>query len=162
MVTSLLLPVQSCHYISHVCWSSAILTYICLYSVTLLSDIHAVFIYSDTCICTASPSDKASGLLQIHITCLLVRCCSRWFVNLSAKLDAILNISNSEWCVNSNHWDVTRMISVIQESVKFEFCMQIPGVYWSQGIFSYIFCNKLPTWQLYCLHSYFIFIWIQA
>ena len=34
------------------------------------------------------------------------------------------------------------MMSVIQESVKLEFCMQISGVYWSQGRFSYIFCKK--------------------
>ena len=61
--TSLVLPVQRCHYIRHVCWSGATLTYACLYSATL-SNMHAVFIYSDTCICNASPSDKASGLLQ--------------------------------------------------------------------------------------------------
>ena len=81
---------------------------------------------------SASPSEKASGLLQIHQACIQVRYRSIWFVNLSATIiDAILNISNSEWCMNSNHLDVTRMASVIQESVNLEFCMQIPGVYWS-------------------------------
>ena len=139
MVTSLVLPVQRCHYIRHVCLSGATLTYSCLYSATL-SDRHAGFNYLDTCICSASPPGKASGLLQIHQTCLQVRCFSRWFINLSATiLDAFLNISNSEWCMNSNHWDVTRMISVIQVSVILEFCMQIHGVYWSQVKFSYIF-----------------------
>ena len=54
------------------------------------------------------------------------------------------------------------MISIIQESLKLEFCKRIAGVYWSQGRFSYIFCNKLPSWRPYCLHSYFIFIWLQA
>ena len=128
MVKRLVLTVQRCHYIRHVCWFGATRTYACLYSATL-SDMHAVFIYSDTCISSASPSRKATGLRQIHKTCLQVRCCSRWFVNLSATiLDAILNISNSMRCMNSNHWDVTRMISVIQEPVKLEFCMQIPGV----------------------------------
>ena len=46
---------------------------------------------------SASPSDKTSGLLQIHQTCLQVRCRSIWLVNLSATImDAILNISNYE------------------------------------------------------------------
>ena len=36
------------------------------------------------------------------------------------------------------------MISVTQESVKSAFYMRIPGVYCSQGKFSYIVCNKLP------------------
>ena len=43
-----------------------------------------------------------------------------------------------------HHWDVTRMMSVTQESVKLAFCMQIAGVYRSQGKFTYIFvinCN---------------------
>ena len=159
MVTSLVLPVQRCYYIRYVCWFGATLRYACLYSATL-SDMHAGFIYSGTytCICSNSPSGKVSGLLKIHQTCLQVRCRSHWFVNLSATiLDAILNISNSEWCMNyySNHRDVTRMMPVIQESGKLEFCMQIPGVYWSQGRFSYIFWQKnLPLWRPYCLHSY--------
>ena len=34
--------------------------------------------------------------------------------------------------------------------------MQIPGVCQSQGRFSHIFCNKLPSWWSSCTHSYFI------
>ena len=52
------------------------------------------------------------------------------------------------------------MMSVSQESVKSAFYMQIPGVCWSQGKFSYIFCNKLPFWRSFCLNSYFIFIFL--
>ena len=52
------------------------------------------------------------------------------------------------------------MMSVIQESVKLAFCMQIPGFCRSQGRFSYPFCDKLPSWQPSCPHSYFI--WLQA
>ena len=50
----------------------------------------------------------------------------------------------------------------IQESIKEVFCMQIPGVCQSQGRFSHIFGNKLLSWRPSCLHSYFIFIWLQA
>ena len=62
-----------------------------------------------------------------------------------------------------NHWDHTRMIYVIQESVKLEMCMQIPGVYWSQGRFSYIFFNNLPSCggHIVCILILF-FIWLQA
>ena len=49
------------------------------------------------------------------------------------------------------------MMSVTQESVKLAFCMQIPRVCRSQGKFTYIFCNKLPFWRPFCLHSYFFF-----
>ena len=154
MVTSLVLPVQRCHYIRYDCWLGATLTYACLYSATL-SDMHVGFIYSDTCICSASPSGKVFGLLKIHPTCLQVRCLFPWSATI---LDAILNISNSEWYMNSNHWDVTRN----SKNSKIKFCVQIPGVYWSQGRFFYIFCKKLPFCRPYCLHSYFIFIWLQA
>ena len=43
---------------------------------------------------------------------------------------------------------------------KFEYPlgMQIPGVCRSQGIFLIYFCNKLPFWQPFCLHSYFIYL----
>ena len=55
-------------------------------------------------------------------------------------------------------------MSVTTESVKSAFCMQIPGVCQLQGKFSYIFCNKLPFWwpfwRPFCLHSYFIFIFL--
>ena len=54
------------------------------------------------------------------------------------------------------------MIAVIQESVKIEFSMKFPGISWSQGRFSYIFCNEPPSWRSYCLHSNLIFIWKQA
>ena len=57
-----------------------------------------------------------------------------------------------------HHLDVTRMMSVTQESVKLAFCMQIAGVYRSKGNFSYVFCNQLP----FCLHSYFFFILLEA
>ena len=51
------------------------------------------------------------------------------------------------------------MMSVTQESVKSAFCMQFPGVCQSQGKFLYV-CNKLPFWRPFCLHSYFIFIFL--
>ena len=162
MVTSLVPPVHRCLYIRYVCWFDANLTHACLYSATL-SDMCARFIYSNTCICNASPSGKASGLLQTHQTCLQVRCRSPWFVNLSATiLDAILNISNSEWCMNSNNWDFTRIMSVIQESVKVDFAcksLQFTGL---KKDFLIFFCKKLPSWLPYCLHSYIIFIWSHA
>ena len=63
MITSLVLPVHRCHYIRYVCGFGATLTYACLYSATLL-DMRAGLIYSDTCICSASPSGKVSGLLK--------------------------------------------------------------------------------------------------
>ena len=50
MFTSLVLLLQRCHYIRHVCWSGATLRYAYLYSATL-SDMHAWFIYSDTRVC---------------------------------------------------------------------------------------------------------------
>ena len=52
------------------------------------------------------------------------------------------------------------MISVPQETVQSAFCMQIPGVCQSQGKFCYIFYNNLPFWWPFCLHSYFIFIFL--
>ena len=55
---------------------------------------------------------------------------------------------------------ITRMMSVIQESVKLAFCMQIPGLCRSQGRFSNTFCDKRPSWRPSCPHSYFI--WLQA
>ena len=107
------------------------------------------------CLYSASPSGKKSGMLQVHQTCLQVRCGSHGIVlNLSATiLDTILNISNSERCISC-------MISVAQESVKSAFYMRIPGVCCSQGKFSYILCNKLPFWQPFCLNYYFIFIFL--
>ena len=63
IVTSLVLPVQRCNYIRNACLYSA-----------LLSDMHSGFIYSDTCICSGSPSGKVSGLLKIYQACLQVRC----------------------------------------------------------------------------------------
>ena len=47
---SLVLLVQRCHYIRHVCWHGAALRYACLNSATL-SDMHAVFIYSYMRVC---------------------------------------------------------------------------------------------------------------
>ena len=47
---SLVLPVQWCHYIRHVCYYGATLRYACLYSATQ-SDMHARFIYSDMRVC---------------------------------------------------------------------------------------------------------------
>ena len=49
---------------------------------------------------------------------------------------------------------------VTPDSVKSAFCMQIPGVCRSLGKFSLYFCNKLPFWRPFCLHSYFIFIFL--
>ena len=57
------------------------LLFACLYSATL-SDMHAGFIYSDTRVCKVSPSGENSGMLQIHQTCLQVRCGSHVFVKL--------------------------------------------------------------------------------
>ena len=51
------------------------------------------------------------------------------------------------------------MISVTPESVKSAFCVQIPGVCRLQGKSSYILVN-LPFWRPFCLHSYFIFIFL--
>ena len=59
-----------------------------------------------------------------------------------------------------HHWDVTRIMSVPQESVKSVFCMQIPGVCWSQGKFSYIFVINCQFGRPFCLHSYFNFIFL--
>ena len=74
IATSLVLVLQKCNYIRHVCWPGATLRYACLYSATL-SDMHAGFIYSDTHVCKdANP--------QIHQTCLQVRCGSHGFVKL--------------------------------------------------------------------------------
>ena len=50
IATSLVLLLQRCHYIRHVCWSGAKLRYARLFSATL-SDMHAGFIYSDTRVC---------------------------------------------------------------------------------------------------------------
>ena len=94
VATSLVLLLQRCHYIRHVCWSSATLRHTCLYSAAL-SDMHAGFIYSERVCKSVSPSGKTSGMLQIHQTCLQVRCSSHWF---PTSMDASLNISNSEWC----------------------------------------------------------------
>ena len=43
---------------------------------------------------------------------------------------------------------------------KISICMWIPGVWRSQGKFSYIFCNKLPFRRPFCLNSYVIFIFL--
>ena len=47
---SLVISVQRCHYIRHVCWHGATLRYVCLNSATL-SDMRAGFIYSYTWVC---------------------------------------------------------------------------------------------------------------
>ena len=49
-VTSLVLPVERCHYIWHVWWSGATLRYACLYNATI-SDTHAGFLNSSTHVC---------------------------------------------------------------------------------------------------------------
>ena len=54
------------------------------------------------------------------------------------------------------------MMSVIQESVKLAFCMQIPGVFLVSGkIFLYFF-NKLPSWRHLVRILILYFIWLQA
>ena len=50
MATIMVLFLQRCHYIRHVCRSGATLRYACLYCATL-SDMHAGFIYLDTRAC---------------------------------------------------------------------------------------------------------------
>ena len=57
------------------------------------SIIHACWVHLIRIHVFVSPSGKTSGMLQIHQTCLQVRCGSHGF---ATSLDAILNISNSE------------------------------------------------------------------
>ena len=45
---------------------------------------------------------------------------------------------------------------------KIKLCLQMSGAYQSEARFSYIFCYKLPSWPQSCLHSFPIFIWLQA
>ena len=61
MATSLVLLLQGCHYIRHVCWSGATLRYAWSYRATL-SDMHAGFIYSDTGVCEVL-LDQARNLI---------------------------------------------------------------------------------------------------
>ena len=90
----------------------------------------------------------------MHQACLQVRCCSHGF----GKLISYKPGRHLEY-IKLHHWDVTMMMSVTQESVKSALCMQFPGVCLSQAFFLY-FCNKLPFWWPFCLHSYFIFIFL--
>ena len=87
-----------------------------------------------------SPSGKKSGMLQIHQTCLQVRCRSHGFVKLlSYKSGRHLEYIKFWVSHQLYHWNVTRMMSVTQESVKSALCIQFPGVCQSQGNFSYVF-----------------------
>ena len=81
-------------------------------------------------------------MLQIHQICLQVRCGSQGH--------------------QLHHWDVTRMMTVTQESVKSAFCMHCV-IFWSLPVSGKIFlyfCNILPFWRPFCMHSYFIFIFL--
>ena len=65
--------------------------------------------------------------------------------------------------MNSNYWDVTRMMSVIQESVKLEFCMQIPGVYSGlrENFLLFFVINGHLGSHIVCILILF-FIWLQT
>ena len=80
-----------------------------------------------TCFIRASPSGKKSGMLQIHLICLQVRCGSHGYVKLISYQPGGHLENVKFWVMHQlHHWNVTRMMSVTQESVKSAFCMQIP------------------------------------
>ena len=97
MATSLVPLLQRCHYIRHVCQSSATLRYACMYSATL-SDLHTGFIYSASRVCKVL-LHQAGNLVCYKPTRHAYRLGAppTELLNLSATiLDAVLNISNSE------------------------------------------------------------------
>ena len=74
-------------------------------------------------------STRKSGMLQIHQTCLQVRCSSHRVVKrISYQPGRHLEYIKF-WVMHQlHHWDVTRMMCVTPESVNSAFCTQIPGV----------------------------------
>ena len=92
---------QRCHYIMHVYLSGATLTYACLYS-AILSDMHAGFIHSDAHACKVLLHQARYLVCYKSIRhAYRLGAAPTGLLNLSATImDAILNISNSEWCIS--------------------------------------------------------------
>ena len=143
MATSLMLLLERCHYVRHVCWSGATLRYACLYSETL-SDTHAGFIYPDACVSevllhqarnlvcyksTRHAYRQGARLPRVYKTYQIPAWTSSWIYQiLSDASAASLGCYKDDVC-NSR-------IS------KIAFCMRFPGVCQSQGKFSYIFVKN--------------------
>ena len=123
-----------CSSIRHACW---------------------VHLFRYTCLKSVSPSSKTSGMLQIHQTCLQVRCGSHGF---ATSLDAILNISNSERCIISC---ITGMLQFCNSRIsQISILHANPWSLSASGKIILYYCNKLPFWRPFRLHSYPIFIFL--
>ena len=149
MATSLVLLLQRCNFIRHVCWSSANLRYACLYNAPL-SDMHAGLIYSDTrvwkvllhqarfLVCQKSTSHVYR--LRVCKTYQLPSWTPSWIYRiLSDALAASLGCYKDDFC----NWRISKM--------------QIPGVCRPSENFLIFFWNKLPFGRPFCLNSFFIF-----
>ena len=159
---SLVLPVQWCHYVRHVCWYSATLRYTCL-NMETLSDIHAGFIYSYTRICKVL-------LYQVrHLVCfkpirhatgraLLPRVCKTCWLQ-SWTPSWIYPILNDAWkaslgCYNDNVCN-SRINKI---SILYAILRSLPV---SGKIFSFFVINCHLGGHLVCILILFL-IWLQA
>ena len=122
---------------------------------------HAGFIYSDTRVCKVLLHQARNPLCNKSTRqAYRLGAAPTGLKNLSATiLNAILNISNSEWCITAllgcYKDDVCNSrISKISILHANPWCLPI-----AEKIFLY-FCNihVLPFWRPFCLNSYFIFI----
>ena len=153
MATSLVLLLQRCHYVRHVCWCGATLRYACLYSATL-SDMHAGFVkcfsIRQELWYVTNPLDMDTGkvwLPWVCKTCQLPAWAPSWIYQiLSDASAASLGCYKDDVC---NSW-----ISKISILHAIPWSLPVSG-----KIFLY-FCNKLPFWRPFCLHTYFIFIFL--
>ena len=129
---------------------------------------HAGFIYPDTRVCKALLYQarhlvchksiryayrQGSAPTGLKKTCHLPSWTPSW----------IYKILNDAWiaslgCYNNN----------VCNSRISKICRQIPGVCRPHGRFSYIFCNKLPSWRPSCPHSsillifYLVTSWVSS
>ena len=97
-----------------------------------------------------NPPDMPTGKVRLPRVCIIYQL-PAWTPSWIFKFSVMHQL---------HHWDVTMMMSVTQGTVKSAFCMQFPGVSPVLGKVFLYFCNKLPLWRPFCLHSYFIFIFL--
>ena len=133
-----------CISIIHACWVH-LLRYVCFVKCfSIRQDMGSV----------TNRSDMPTGKVPVPRV-------YKTFRIIVTNLNAILNISNSEWCMNAS-------LGCYKDDVcnsrfrKLAFCMQIPGVCQSQWRFSYSFCNKLQSWRQYWHHSFYIFYLVTS
>ena len=136
IVASLVLPVQRCHYIRHVCWTDATLRYACLYSATLLA-VYAGYNYSDTGSCSHGFVKLVGYHPRRHLEYIKILN-DAWISSLGCYTDNVCNLKISKISIlHANPWS-----------------LPVSG-----KTFSFIFCNKLPSWRPSCPHLILFFIW---